>query len=131
MSKVHEYPYYDKDGETQYEHVDIFYPKSFVEAPPVFPISDECPEELTAHLIGAFSLLWADRVAAANRIRSAAEALLTQKGITKTALAKGRRSRISLHSRIETSDNNIQMPAPHYWQLSGWAMKAVMKALES
>ncbi len=78
-----------------------FVPRSLFDAPPVFPISEGCPPVVTIELHKAFSLIWSDRDSCANRLRSAVEALLTDRKISRTTLNKKRkRVNINLHDRI-------------------------------
>lgn len=105
---------YDHEGNTEVDYTDHFSPTHFFEAPPVFPIAQECPPEVGTQLKAAFSLIWIDTGAAANRLRSAAEALLTDKGIVKSARNKaGKRYRLSLHDRIEKFQQDHKEPATY------------------
>ncbi len=96
-----EHWYYDHDGKTQRDVIPIYLPTFFQDALPVFPIAHECPKEVTEQLKRSFMLIWSDVASAGNCVRSAVEALLTNRGIARTVLdKKKKRTRMSLHSRI-------------------------------
>ena len=79
----------------------LFEPTSFNEAPPVFPIPENCPCEIKQELKRAFALVWLDIGSSANRLRSAIEAFLNERKIPKTTKNKnGKRVRLDLHCRI-------------------------------
>lgn len=90
-----------------YEHQErtlerAFQPIFMYPAPPVFPIPKKCPKVVANELKKSFALFWSDAGSCANRLRAAAEALLTDRKIPHTTLNKnGKRERISLHARIE------------------------------
>ncbi len=60
-----------------------------------------CPRDVRMELIEAFRLYWCHRGAAANRIRTAVELLLTHLGVKRFTLQHGRRRRLNLHERIQ------------------------------
>lgn len=93
----------DLDWEQQVQNwVDAYHPIFVVPAPPIFPLPGECPEVVASELRKAFSLYWSDPGSAANRLRAAAEALLTERKIPRTAKAKkSGRIPLNLHARIE------------------------------
>lgn len=92
--------YISEHGELGYERE--FEPLFMYPAPPVFPIPEQCPEHVAAELKKAFSLFWSDKGSCANRLRAAAEALLTDKKVPRaTKNGKGKMIRVSLHDRIE------------------------------
>ena len=79
-----------------------FEPIFMCPAPPIFPIPEKCPKAIRKELKRAFSLFWSDTGSCANRLRAAAETLLTDRKVPRTRLNKeGKRERISLHARIE------------------------------
>ena len=81
-------------------------PKFFSEAPPVFPIPENCPDHIKHELKRAFSLMWSDIGSSANRLRSAVEVLLDERKVRKTTVnASGRRVRLTLHRRIGLFQN--------------------------
>jgi Domain of unknown function (DUF4145) len=78
-----------------------FNPNFMHPAPPIFPVPDKCPDAVATQLRKAFSLFWSDTGSSANRLRAAAEALLTDRRVPSTAIKNGKRKRIWLHDRIE------------------------------
>jgi hypothetical protein len=98
---VEEYYIYDENGEHDYIRGDIYYPTYFEKAPPIFKIHSKCPDAVKAHLVAAFSLIWCDLGAAANRLRAGVEALLDDQGVAKTYIYNRRRRPLSAHNRIE------------------------------
>jgi hypothetical protein len=79
-----------------------FEPTLMYPAPPLFPIPKTCPEVVATHLKKAFALVWRDAGSSANRLRAAAEALLTEKKVPRmVANNNGKKERLSLHARIE------------------------------
>ena len=98
--RTHLEPYYDEEGIVDWRKC---YEPTFVNpAPPIFEIPRKCPEEIAAELRKAFSQFWSDTGSCANRLRAAAEALLTERRVAKTTTSKkGTRTRLSLHTRIE------------------------------
>ncbi len=85
------------------EYFTYFVPTSVHPPPPIFPIASECPSAVSAHIKTAFQLFWVDVGSAANRLRSAVEAILTERKIPKTRLLPKRKKkiRLSTHERIE------------------------------
>ena len=99
-------------GRTQYvenhepeegpQWLQAFEPQFIYPAPPVFQIPKRCPTSVAEELKSAFSLLWSDTKSCANRLRAAAEVLLTDRKIpSKTLNKKKKMVRIDLHARIE------------------------------
>lgn len=79
-----------------------FVPIFMSPAPCIFPLPDKCPEAVSDELKKAFSLFWSDTGSAANRLRAAAEALLTERGVARSTINRhGRMQAIALHDRIE------------------------------
>lgn len=96
-----EHMLYDHEGLTQGEILRTYVPRYFYEPLPVFPIEQECPDAVGDELRKSFGLLWCDVSSAANRLRVAVEALLTERGIKRTTINKGgKRQSLTLHSRI-------------------------------
>jgi hypothetical protein len=60
----------------------------------------ETPEEVKEAIKSASQMLWIDPSAAANRLRLAIEALLTNRGMPRFAVSNGTRSRLTTHARI-------------------------------
>ena len=92
----------DHDFERQEQNwARLFEPTFFNEAPPVFPIPENCPGQIKQELKRAFSLMWSDIGSSANRLRSAIEALLNERKVQKTTVnSSGTRVRLTLHRRI-------------------------------
>jgi len=93
----------DHDWEQQQHHwAQVFHPTFISPAPPIFALPDKCPEAVVDELSRAFALFWFDTGSCANRMRTAAEALLTDRRVPSTTINRmGSRARLSLHARIE------------------------------
>lgn len=99
--RTHHEEDFDWDGQEQ-NWAREFEPAFMTPAPPVFPVPEKCPKAVRHELKKAFSLYWFDTGSCANRLRAAAETLLTDRNIPRTMLnRKGKRERLSLHARIE------------------------------
>lgn len=70
---------YDQDGE-QIE-LTYFYPRALVSEVPVITIPSKTPKEVEEPIRASFSLLWADRGAAANKLRISIERILDHYGV--------------------------------------------------
>lgn len=67
-----------------------------------FTIPAECPDAVTAHIDRAFATAWSDSASTVNAMRTALEAILSDKGAPRTTINnKGKRVPVNLHSRIE------------------------------
>jgi hypothetical protein len=64
-------------------------------------IPSKCPEAAAGHLLDSFALFFADPGAALNSARTAVEAVLTDLGVKRFIVAKGKRKPINLHQRIQ------------------------------
>lgn len=95
--------YDEEEGGWTQVYVDYYQPRSISPAPHIFPISKSWPPAVKTELESAFALFWADLDSCANKLRSAVEALLTERGVPKyTQPVKGkRRAQLNLHTRIE------------------------------
>lgn len=80
---------------------DRFTPKYFDPPLILMDIPKNCPSEATSHLIESFALFFADPGAALNCTRAAVEAVLTNLGIKRLVLVKGKRKPVNLHQRIQ------------------------------
>lgn len=76
------------------------YPLFVHPAPPIINVPQRCHDDVKVALVAAFSLSWHDTHAAANRLRSAVEALLTRRGVPRFT-SGGRRRRLGITDRIE------------------------------
>lgn len=81
---------------------DRFTPQYFQPALVLIDIPAKCPTEVCSHLAQSFALFYADPGASMNCARAAVEALLTDLGIKRFAVANGKRKPISLHQRIQS-----------------------------
>lgn len=96
----HEEEYDEQLMEMTYQR--YYKPQFFVPALPLFTISSKCPEPVAAEIRKAAALYWSDTGSCANRLRSAVEALLTDRKVARSTLnKKHRRVPLSLHSRID------------------------------
>jgi hypothetical protein len=96
--------YYDEDGPNYY---DVFEPLSATPSIAVFALDERWPESVRNQLKLAFSHVFSDPGASANRLRTAVECLMDDRGIRKYPRT-GRRRAIDLHTRI--SDFKSQSP---------------------
>ncbi|MDP9612847.1 DUF4145 domain-containing protein [Streptomyces demainii] len=81
----------------------LFTPRFFLPALKLLPTAPrlEIPAPIEERLQAASTVLWADPSSAGNRVRAAAEALLDDQNIPRTATtAKGRTQRFTAHDRI-------------------------------
>jgi hypothetical protein len=84
------------------DYYDLFYPAYFYPALPIFRVPNNCPASVASELELSFSHFWTDTGASANRLRTATEALLTDRRIPRTTVNKQKkRIALTLHSRIE------------------------------
>jgi len=79
---------------------DSFAPEYFYPPIHIFPIPKECPEQVAEEIISSFKLFFSDPSASANYVRKATDSILTEKGIKRYSISKGKRKRINLHDRI-------------------------------
>ncbi len=98
--------HYEAGGTIVEDWIDLYVPRYFEPAPPVFPIPDECPEEVGDELKKAFALVWSDVGSAGNRLRVAVEALMNERTIQKRAKIKQGQNkwqfnRLTLDDRIK------------------------------
>jgi hypothetical protein len=87
---------YEEEGAVT-DFIEYFCPKSMYPPPPVIPISGNLSTKCRNDLLAAFSLLWVDTAACANRQRVMVEHLLDQLGIPRKVDGKPP----GLNSRIE------------------------------
>ena len=91
---------YDYDGQTTMEVVDVFYPEIIHPAPSLIHLGDDTPEDVKEEVCKASSLIWLDTSSSANKLRLAAERILTALKVNRTKLSKGRRRPLMLNDRI-------------------------------
>jgi hypothetical protein len=89
-----------RTGPQDYEYERALFPQFFSPAPNLFPIPKNCPEDIVEQIRFAFSLYWCDLGACLNRLRMAVEVLLTEMEIDRFSEKDGRKTPISLDSRI-------------------------------
>jgi hypothetical protein len=93
---------YDENGQVgDYER--YYRPFFFSDSPHIIAVPDAVPDEVRGELTTSFRLFWVDLEAAANRLRSSLEVLLTHLGIRRTTGRRPdkKRAMLTLHSRIE------------------------------
>lgn len=89
------------DGEPEYEYTLFFKPLFFDPALKLFEIPTSAPEEVQLELEHSFAQFFASPSAALNFARSAVESLVTNLGVKRFSVQKGKRRPLSLHSRID------------------------------
>ena len=92
--------YEGEDGIPEQVYEDYFRPKNFEPHLRLMPFPKGCPESVSKPLEESFALFFAAPSAAANSVRIAIEALLTELKIRRFNLVNGKRRFISLHQRI-------------------------------
>jgi hypothetical protein len=94
-------PDYNEEGRWNGEYVTRLTPNSFVPSLTLIEVTDAFPKGVTRRIGSASKVLWMDPSSAANRLRSAIEALMDEHGIPRKRLDRHRRIvEISLHERI-------------------------------
>lgn len=90
-------------GESDHGYIEFSWgkPKCVWPAPSMIKIPRKCPLDIAGEVKSAFALYWCDLNSCLNRIRNAIELLLDDLGVSKTSTKNGKRTRLSLHSRIE------------------------------
>ena len=66
----------------------------------IFLIPNECPKPVSNEIRTSFKLFFADPAASANYVRKTVVSILTDKGVKRYSLSKGKRKTITLHNRI-------------------------------
>ena len=92
--------YEGEDGIPEQVYEDYFRPKYFEPHLRLMPFPKGCPESVSKPLEESFALFFAAPSAAANSVRIAIEALLTELKIRRFNLVNGKRRFVSLHQRI-------------------------------
>lgn len=75
--------------------------RSCVPALPIVKAPSGCPEPVKEALSQAAQVIWMDPGAAGNRLRFAIERVLDDRKVARTTASNGKRSRLSLHARID------------------------------
>ena len=110
-----------EDGGYESPFCDKFYPRFVSPSPDLFEIPTMCPQNVAAGIRKAFTLSWGDYDVCANQIRVALELLLTERNVPRYTMKNGRRTLLTLHSRIDKFDNLSSAKNKHLSDL----MKAV------
>lgn len=90
----------DRQGEQILIYKEYFRPKYFTPHLKLLSIPDKCPESISKPIEESFSLFFASPNGAANCIRTAVEALLTDLKVRRFENSGGKMRFISLHRRI-------------------------------
>ncbi|MGW5693089.1 DUF4145 domain-containing protein [Streptomyces asiaticus] len=88
-----------ESGEDGYQQ--LLSPLFFMPELPLVESFGDCPKLVRERIEAASTVLWADPSSAANRLRSAVEALMDHEGIPRKGFSNGKIYEISLHRRIE------------------------------
>ncbi|MEV6838593.1 DUF4145 domain-containing protein [Streptomyces sp. NPDC051133] len=86
---------------TEEGYKELLTPLFFMPELPLMQDFGDCPKQVRERIEAASTILWADPSSAANRLRSAVEALMDHEGIPRRGFSKGKSYDISLHNRIE------------------------------
>lgn len=98
----------------------VYKPTGLYPAPCIFPLAEQCPEEIAVELRKAFSLFWGDSAACANRLRVAVEQLLNDQRIVKTVInTNNKRVGLTLHARIDKF-KKVDPQAANYLKAIKW-----------
>ncbi|MFD8762378.1 DUF4145 domain-containing protein, partial [Streptomyces mirabilis] len=93
----------DYAGRQDVQYEQCLTPTMFLPALPLLENRDLCPSEVGERVDAAAKILWLDPNAAANRIRTAVEALMDDQKVIRTKLNRaGKAVRLSLDNRIAT-----------------------------
>ena len=91
----------DDGGGWEQHFSDMFYPKLVFPSPDLFEIPSRCPKAVAERIRKAFVLSWGEYDACGNQIRIALELVLNEQHVPRFTVAKGKRSLLTLHSRID------------------------------
>ncbi|GCE90339.1 hypothetical protein MSKU15_1940 [Komagataeibacter diospyri] len=80
---------------------DALRPRAVFPAPPIINIPAASPNDVSHNVKLSFSLFWADKAAAANRLRVAVEYLLDDLKVSRTVIKNKKTLELSLNNRIE------------------------------
>jgi hypothetical protein len=101
VGRVNAFEYEDEEFGWAQSLDDNFTPQYFQPSLVLLDIPVSCPEEVRGHLAQSFALFFADPGASLNCARAAVEAFLTDRGIKRFTVERGKRRPISLHKRIQ------------------------------
>jgi hypothetical protein len=92
---------YDENGRTEISVDFIYYPEFIHPSPILIATPEEAHEDIKKEITQASALVWTDVASSANKLRQAAERVLTELGVKKTRVTKkGKRQPIFLNERI-------------------------------
>jgi DNA polymerase III delta prime subunit len=83
-------------------YIEFYTPKFFIPHLPLIESYALCPSPVQERVDAAAKIIWIDPSSAANRLRSAVEALMDDQGIPRKRVRDGRAHDVSLHSRIDS-----------------------------
>lgn len=89
------------DEDDEYGMLTLYTPSFFNPPLHIFPIPSRCPAAIAKELSNAFRLYWCDPASCVNHQRIAIELLLDKMKVRRFSVKNGKRSRITLHHRIE------------------------------
>ncbi len=92
--------YHRYDGEYDRRYIDYFKPYFFYPSLQIFLIPEDTPKDVKEAIQSSFSIVFSNKLAAANQIRVALECLLTHLGVKRFTNSRGKRHRLKLHDRI-------------------------------
>ena len=91
-----------QDSEWPEQYETVYMPTQFLPALPLLEHVDLCPRAVRERVDAAARVLWLDPNSAANRLRSATEAVMDDQGIPgEVARSGGKKATLHLHDRIE------------------------------
>ncbi|KCZ61433.1 hypothetical protein HY36_16825 [Hyphomonas atlantica] len=82
------------------EVVEIFYPEFIHPSPSLIALVEETPTDVFEEIQRASSLIWIDTSSSANKLRLAAERVLTALKVNRTKIQKSKRRPLMLNERI-------------------------------
>lgn len=83
-----------------YRYVEYFRPVHFYPSLKIFQIPEKTPKNVQYSIMSSFSLVFNNKLAAANQVRIALECLLTHLKIKQYDTRSGKRKKLTLHRRI-------------------------------
>jgi len=84
-----------------YKYVEYYKPFFFYPPLQIFKIPVKTPDDVKKSILSSFSLVFDNKSAAANQVRTSIECLLTHLKIKKNNISGGKRKKLNLHRRIE------------------------------
>jgi hypothetical protein len=99
---------YDYNGESDQTWSDFYQVHAISPCPLPFRPMRSVPKNVVESLGKAASLIWLSEEAAANSVRQAIEHLMDARKVKKFVVKNGKRTRLTLHARIEAFQKNDQ-----------------------